>query len=154
MVVSRAFLAACGGSASRRTVECLRHLKLTDFFSISADGEKPVAGGDKVVWTPIITAACVAAFFNGKQAWLAVIAILSFVPLVPHCVCYNVGNAWWIDRLGESPLCYGWSFVVSMIALGALRKGKHLWISIAVCCTIVAGASAFFVTHHYFKFPW
>src|SRR5216683_611309 len=46
MVVSRAFLAACGGSASRRTVECLRHLKLTDFFSISADGEKPVAGGD------------------------------------------------------------------------------------------------------------
>ena len=125
-----------------------------DCTGLSAHGCSPFCTFVKVVWIPIMVLTCVGGFVSGKQAWLAVIAMLSFVPLVPHCVCYNVGNAWWIDLLGESPLCYGWGFIVSMIALGALRKGEHLWASIAVCCTIVAGASAFFVTHHYFEFPW
>jgi hypothetical protein len=125
-----------------------------DCTGLSAQGCSPFCTFIKLVWIPIIVAACVVAFLSEQQHWLSVIAMLSFVPLVPHCVCYNVGNAWWIDRVGKSPLCYGWGFVVSMIALGALRKGEYLWASIVVCCAIVAGASAFFVTHHYFQFPW
>ena len=125
-----------------------------DCTGLSAQGCSSFCTFVKLVWIPIIVSACVVGFLSGKKVWLAVIAMLSFVPLVPHCVCYNVGNAWWIDRLGASPLCYGWGFAVSMIALSALQKGQHLWASIAVCCTIVTGASAFFVTHHYFQFPW
>ena len=50
---------------------------------------------------------------------------MSFVPLVPHCVCYNVGNAWWIDRLGASPVCYGWGFVVTMLSLSCLQQRRE-----------------------------
>lgn len=125
-----------------------------DCTGLSVQGCSPFCTFVKVVWVPIILAACLIGFLSGQQFWLIVVAMLAFVPLVPHCVCYNIGNAWWIDRIGKSPLCYGWGFVVSMIALGALRKGDHLWGSIAVCSTIVAGASAFFITHHYFRFPW
>ena len=90
----------------------------------------------------------------GKPAWLTAIAVMSFVPLFPHCVCYNVGNAWWIDRIGASPLCYGWGFVASVIAVSALRRGPRMWVSVATCGAIVTGATGFFVAHHYFHFPW
>jgi hypothetical protein len=125
-----------------------------DCTGLSAQGCSSFCTLVKLVWIPVIAGACAIYCFSGKQGWLTAIAVLSVVPLVPHCVCYNVGNAWWIDRIGVSPLCYGWGFVVSMIAVGALRKGEHLWVSIAVCSAIVTGASAFFVTHHYFQFPW
>jgi hypothetical protein len=108
----------------------------------------------KQIWIPLIGGACAIYFVNGKPSLLTVICVMSFVPLVPHCVCYNVGNAWWIDRIGSSPLCYGWGFVVSLIAVSALQSGTRLWISILTCAVIIAGASSFFVAHHYFHFPW
>ncbi|MEK6320612.1 MAG: hypothetical protein AABN33_02895 [Acidobacteriota bacterium] len=125
-----------------------------DCMGLSLQGCSPFCTFVKLTWIPLIAAVCVVYFFVGKQGWLAAIAAMSFVPLVPHCVCYNFGNAWWIDRLGASPLCYGWGFVVSVIAVSALRKGTHLWLSLAVCFTIIAGATGFFVSHHYFQFPW
>jgi hypothetical protein len=108
----------------------------------------------KIVWIPLIAAICLVYCLTRKPAWLTVIVVMSFVALVPHCLCYNVGNAWWIDRIGASPLCYGWGFVVSMIAVGALRRGTVYWPSLAVSFTIIAGATTFFVSHHYFSFPW
>lgn len=108
----------------------------------------------KLAWIPLMVAFCVVYFFTGVQGWLTSIAGMSLVPLVPHCVCYNIGNAWWIDRIGVSPLCYGWGLVVSVIAIGALRAGSNLGPSLAISFTIIGGASAFFAAHHYFQFPW
>ncbi len=125
-----------------------------DCMGLSLQGCSPFCAFVKLAWIPLIAAVCAVHFFVGKQAWLAAIGVMSLVPLAPHCVCYNVGNAWWIDRLGASPLCYGWGFVVSVIAVGALRKDNRHWQSLAVCLTIIGGATAFFVSHHYFQFPW
>lgn len=108
----------------------------------------------KLIWIPLIAAVCLVYCLTRKPAWLTLIILMSFVALAPHCVCYNVGNAWWIDRIGASPLCYGWGFVVSLIASGALRRGTNYWPSLLVSLTIILGAMSFFVSHHYFQFPW
>lgn len=108
----------------------------------------------KLAWIPLIAGFCAIYFFRGNQSWLSAIVVLSFVPLVPHCVCYNAGNAWWIDRIGASPLCYAWGFVVSIIAVGALRSGARSLLSLAVCVAVITGATAFFLAHHYLRFPW
>jgi hypothetical protein len=123
-------------------------------MGLSLQGCSPFCTFVKLVWIPLLAIACTIYFFVGKRAWLTATAAMSFVPLVPHCVCYNVGNGWWIDRIGASPLCYGWGFVVSVIAVGALSKGARLWPSLVVCLTIIAGATGFFVSHHHFQFPW
>lgn len=108
----------------------------------------------KLVWIPLMAAACLVYYFIRKPGWLTVILVMSLVALVPHCLCYNLGNAWWIDHIGASPLCYGWGFVVSVIAVGALRTARNDWPSLAVCFAIIAGSTAFFVSHHYFHYPW
>lgn len=125
-----------------------------DCTGLSLQGCSPFCTFTKLVWIPLIAAVCLVYYFTHKPDWLTVIVGMSFVALVPHCVCYNVGNAWWIDRIGASPLCYGWGFVVSVIAVGALRRGTNYWPSLAVSFTIIAGATTFFVSHHYFQFPW
>jgi hypothetical protein len=125
-----------------------------DCTGLSAQGCSPFCTFVKLVWIPSIAVVCVAYFFARKEAWLTALIAMSFVPLVPHCVCYNLGNGWWIDRIGGSPLCYGWGFVVSIIAVGALRSGAHLWSSLVVCFAIIAGAGGFFVSHHYSHYPW
>ncbi|MEK6284120.1 MAG: hypothetical protein AABO57_00090 [Acidobacteriota bacterium] len=125
-----------------------------DCMGLSLRGCSPFCTFIKLAWIPLIAAVCAIYFFKSGQGWLTAIAAMSFVPLVPHCVCYNVGNAWWIDRLGASPLCYGWGFVVSVIALSALRSGAHFRLSLALCFTVSSGAIGFFVAHHYFQFPW
>jgi hypothetical protein len=125
-----------------------------DCMGLSLRGCSSLCTFVKLVWIPLIAALCAVYFLGGKQVWLTAISVLSFVPLVPHCVCYNFGNAWWIDRIGASPLCYGWGFIVSVIAVSALRSGAHLWSSLVVSFAIIAGASGFFVSHHYFQIPW
>jgi hypothetical protein len=125
-----------------------------DCTGLSLQGCSPFCTFVKLIWIPPIAVACAGSFFARKPVWFTAIALMSFVPLVPHCVCYNVANAWWIDHLGASPLCYGWGFVVSVIAVGALRKGVNLWASLVICFAIVAGSVAFFISHHYFHFPW
>jgi hypothetical protein len=97
---------------------------------------------------------CAAYFFKEDNASLSAISAMAFVPLVPHCLCFNVGNGWWIDRIGASPVCYAWGFTVSVIAVSALRYGKRAWASLVLCGAIIAGAAAFFVSHHYFHYPW
>lgn len=125
-----------------------------DCTGLSLRGCSPFCTFIKLIWIPLIAAACLVYYLTTRQAWLTMIILMSFVALVPHCVCYNVGNGWWIDRIGASPLCYGWGFVVSMIAVSALRRGTIYWPSLFVCLTIISGATAFFISHHYFQFPW
>jgi len=125
-----------------------------DCTGLSLSGCSPVCTLIKLVWIPLIAVVCVVCIFTRNQVWLTAIVAMSFVPLAPHCVCYNVGNGWWIDRIGASPLCYGWGFVVSVLVVGALSEGAALWPSLLVCLAIIGGATGFFVSHHYFQFPW
>ena len=125
-----------------------------DCTGLSAQGCSPFCTFVKLVLVPLAAVFCVAYLITRRAAWLTAIIVMSFVPLAPHCVCYNLGNAWWIDRIGASPLCYVWGFVVSIIAVGALRSGTHFRQALTVCLAIIAGASGFFVSHHYFHFPW
>lgn len=125
-----------------------------DCTGLSLQGCAPICTFIKLALIPLIAAVCLVYYVTSTPAWLTVIILASFVALVPHCICYNVGNGWWIDRLGASPLCYGWGFVVSIIAVSALRRGVPYWPSLLVSLTIVLGATTFFVSHHYFHFPW
>ena len=121
---------------------------------LSAAGCSPFCTFIKLIWIPLIALACAIYVFTHSRVWLTTILAMSFIPLVPHCVCSNVGNAWWIARIGASPVCYSWGFVVSVIALSALGRAGRLWPSVILCGVIVSGASGFFVTHHYFHYPW
>ena len=108
----------------------------------------------KLVWIPMIALLCGAYLLAGKPEWLTAIVLASFVTLIPHCVCHNVGNSWWINRIGASPLCYGWGFSVSVLVVGAIRSRSNLGPSLAICAAIVLGSTGFFVSHHYFQYPW
>jgi hypothetical protein len=125
-----------------------------DCTGLSVHGCSPFCTFVKLAWIPLIASACIVYVITENQRGLTTIVLMSFVPLVPHCICYNVGNAWWIERIGVSPLCYGWGFIVSVIAVGALIKGPRYWPSLTICFTVIAGALSFFVAHHYFHFPW
>jgi hypothetical protein len=108
----------------------------------------------KLALIPALALACVAYYFGRREWLLTVIPALSFVTLVPHCLCYNVGNGWWIDRLGASPICYVWGFAVTLVSVAALRTGALILPSLALCASIVGGSLAFFVSHHFFHYPW
>lgn len=108
----------------------------------------------KLVWIPLIAVCCIAYLFTRWRGLLTLISLMSFVPLFPHCVCYNVGNAWWIDRLGASPVCYAWGFVWSVASVAGLRRSTNISSTLAIAFAGIAGATGFFVSHHYFKFPW
>jgi hypothetical protein len=125
-----------------------------DCTGLNVEGCSPFCTFIKVVWTPLIAVVCLFYYFMGKGWSVTAIVAMSFVPLVPHCICYNVGNQWWIQRIGVSPLCYGWGFFISIIVVGALRSGVQLWLSLAICIAIISGATGFFISHHYYHFPW
>ena len=125
-----------------------------DCMGLSVQGCSPFCTFVKLIWIPLMAGVCAAYFFSGGPVLLTAIVGSLFVPIVPHCVCYNVGNAWWIDRLSASPLCYGWGLVISVIAVSALRTGTRLWRSLITCAIVIGGAVGFFVAHHYFHFPW
>jgi hypothetical protein len=108
----------------------------------------------KTIWIPLMAIVSAAYFFKERGWVLLMLSVMSFAPLVPHCACYNVGNGWWIEKLGASPVCYGWGFAASIVSIGALRRRKRTWPSLLVCGAIIFGAAGFFVAHHYFHFPW
>ena len=125
-----------------------------DCTGLSLRGCTPFCTFIKTAWVPAMAIVCAAYFFKEWNALLLGISAMAFVPLIPHCVCFNVGNGWWIERIGASPVCYVWGFTVSVISVSALRCGKRAWVSLVVAGAIIAGATAFFVSHHYFHFPW
>jgi hypothetical protein len=125
-----------------------------DCTGLSLRGCTPFCTFIKLVWIPLVALACAMYYITRDRRGLAALAIISFVPLVPHCTCYNVANAWWIDNAGASPECYIWGFVVSSLVVGSLYSGKHYSITLVVALLIIAGSMGFFVGHHYFSFPW
>jgi hypothetical protein len=125
-----------------------------DCSGLAPRGCTPFCTFIKLAWIPLIAMACGVYFFKAASWLLVVINLMSFVTLLPHCLCFNVGNGWWIERLGASPMCYVWGFVVGLISVSALINQARVWPSIVVSGAIIGGASAFFISHHYFHFPW
>src|SRR5262245_57871264 len=121
---------------------------------LSLHGCSPFCTFIKLGWIPLITAACLLYHITGDGRGPAVLSIMSFVPLFPHCVCYNVANAWWIDYIGASPECYIWGSVISGLAVWSLAAGQRYLITLVVSALIIVGSLGFFVAHHYFSFPW
>ncbi|HKV39311.1 MAG TPA: hypothetical protein VJX67_08865 [Blastocatellia bacterium] len=121
---------------------------------LSLHGCSPFCTFVKVGWIPVI-ALVSGAYYLFQQSWIVtMLVVMSFVPLVPHCLCYNVANGWWIRAMGASPECYIWGFTVSVIALPAIERRRGVGSSALICATIISGALLFFVSHHYFRFPW
>jgi len=108
----------------------------------------------KDVWIPMIALGAITYLITASRAVLLSMSAMSFLPIVPHCVCFNVANAWWIEHIGASPECYSWGLAVSVVALSSVAYGVNRWASVLLCYSIIAGSSAFFVGHHYFHFPW
>lgn len=125
-----------------------------DCSGLALQGCTPFCSFIKLAWIPLIAVVALASIFAKSDGLLVFIGALSFVPLVPHCLCFNVGNGWWIERMGSSPMCYVWGFVVSLIAVSALKSKAQVWLSLLICSAILCGAFGFFISHHYFHFPW
>lgn len=125
-----------------------------DCMGLSVGGCTTTCALLKSAWFPLFLVACGVAAFTSRKRALTVVLALSFVPLIPHCICRNPVNAWWMDRLGSSPMCLGWGFVASVVALGALLRRTHVRPALGVSTAITGGTMAFFVGHHYFRFPW
>jgi|SRR5215831_9656614 len=121
---------------------------------LSFQGCSPFCTFIKLIWIPLTGVACVVYHVTSDRRGLAVLSLMAFVPLLPHCVCYNVANAWWIDHIHVSPDCYVWGFAVNALVVGALASGKQIAITLAINSVIIAGSMGFFVAHHYFSFPW
>jgi hypothetical protein len=105
-------------------------------------------------WFPLISIVSITYVLTKWKGLLLALTPMSFVFLVPNCICYNPFNAWWIDLLGKSPACFGLSFAVSIIAVSALRTERHLGLSMALCWFANGGTLLFFVGHHYYSVPW
>ena len=125
-----------------------------DCTGLSLSGCTPFCTFIKIMWIPLMAILCAAVYFWPLGPLRLAITVMAFVPLVPHCLCYNLGNGWWIDRLGASPMCYVWGLAVSVVAMSALTSGKNTLISLGLVLTILMGATGFFIGHHYFHFPW
>jgi hypothetical protein len=125
-----------------------------DCSGIARQGCTPFCTFIKLFWIPLIAVACGLFFFKPMNWLLLAIIAMAFVTLVPHCICYNVGNGWWMKLIGASPMCYVWGFVVTVISVSAIKSGARVRFSLLVNGAIIGGALAFFISHHYFHFPW
>jgi hypothetical protein len=101
----------------------------------------------KLGWPPLL------AILMWRRAWFWTVA-LAAVAVLPHCVCRNPVNNWWIDHLGASPLCYAWGLAVTVIAVRTLAGRRNPLLPLLACYGVIAGATAFFIGHFYFRFPW
>lgn len=144
-----------------------------DCTGLSAQGCSPFCTFIKLGWITLMAIVCLAYLFalrrqravpsgNSEAAkgvnigalLLLVLTLMTFVPLAPHCVCVNAGNGWWIRTLGASPTCYSWGFGVGLVSISSLNARARTRISLLLCLAIIGGALGFFITHHYFHFPW
>jgi hypothetical protein len=82
-----------------------------------------------------------------------ILLTLSLLYAIPHCICANVINRWWIEQLGTSPHCYAFSLVGIGFAVVGLRG---VWPRLALVLAAAPGgaAVAFGIGHHLFSYPW
>jgi hypothetical protein len=105
------------------------------------------------VGIPLIAAAVLVPF-SGRYLPAPLVLALAAISLVPHCICINPGNAWWVAKLGASPMCHAWSFSAALVALSAVSSPGRPLASLLVTGAIVGGSLAFFASHHFAGYPW
>jgi hypothetical protein len=102
---------------------------------------------------PLLAAAALLTFSGRRVPPHAALA-LAAIALVPHCTCINPANAWWVARLGASPMCYAWGFAAALVASTTESAGARPLPALLVNGAIVAGSLAFFAGHHFLRYPW
>lgn len=118
-----------------------------DCAGLSIEGCTTVCTLQKVIVLPAIV---LAALLRRPRVVLG----LSLAMLVPHCICLNVVNEWWMHALGASPMCFAWGFVAAVLGTATLEGRGKAWLSLGATYASVLGSTAFFVGHHLFHFPW
>ena len=103
---------------------------------------------------PLLSVLVVMHAVTGAGLWLSGGLLGSFALLYPNCVCRNPVNRWWIDLIEQSPACFAASFAVLLVAGSALASGRRVVPALVLCWGVVAAQLAFWVGHHYFRFPW
>jgi len=78
---------------------------------------------------------------------------LSLLYAIPHCLCANVINRWWIEPLGASPNCYAFSLMGIGCAVVRLR-GVWPRLALVLAAALGGAAVAFGLGHHVFAYPW
>jgi len=121
--------------------------------SVAAAGCSPVCTLIRWGGIPLLAVAALAPI-RGRRLASEILLPVAALVLWPHCLCDNAANAWWITRLGASPMCHVWSFTASLVALSALSRPRLASASLIVCVAIVGGSLAFFAGHHFFGWPW
>lgn len=125
-----------------------------DCMGIELKGCTPVCRFLIRTWSPLVAAVAVAYLFSARRWLLLVLALMTFVYLVPNCRCSNPMNGWWLAHFHRSPACFGVSYWVSLIALGALLWRRFAVASAVTCWIINLALFAFFIGHHYYHIPW
>lgn len=125
-----------------------------DCMGLSLSGCTPVCMFLVRGWFHLIVIAAVAYLVTDKRWLLLTITLLSFVYLIPNCVCFNPMNAWWLQHFRRSPACFGAAYWVSVVAVAALLWRRFTMLSVITCWTINVVLLAFFVGHHFYGFPW
>ncbi|MCH9682214.1 MAG: hypothetical protein K0V04_12320 [Deltaproteobacteria bacterium] len=84
---------------------------------------------------------------------MAYAVILGAVMLVPHCICDNFLNHYWIASIGASPLCFFLFYATVLLTAAGLRGVRP---RLALLCSVgaVISVSAIGLGHALFAFPW
>ena len=124
-----------------------------DCMGLALSGCNPVCMFLVRGWFHLIVIASASYLVIGSRWVLLTITLLSFVYLIPNCICYNPMNAWWLQHLNLSPACFGAGYWVSLIAVSALLWRRFTLASAVACWTINLALLAFFVGHHFYHVP-
>ena len=125
-----------------------------DCMGLALSGCNPVCMFLVRGWFHLIIIASAAYLVMGRRWLLLSITVMSFVYLIPNCICYNPMNAWWLQHLNRSPACFGAGYWVGLIAITALLWRRFTLASAVTCWTINLALLAFFVGHHFYHIPW
>lgn len=105
-------------------------------------------------WTPFIAVLVLWHGWRRSASSLLLVLVASASFLIPNCLCANPLNSWWIDRIGQSPMCYAASVALASTSSLCLLSRRHAAWSVGVIGAALAILVAFFVGHHYYGVPW
>lgn len=91
----------------------------------------------------------------GLRKWVTQAPLFWLVPslLIPHCLCANLMNYFFMKRIILSPLCYLLPFGVTMANLAGLTgRAPKVWLALSALALL--GFFIVAILHQIFGFPW
>lgn len=141
------------GTLLRASVPAAFLASSLDCTGLSLEGCSATCTALRWLGVPLLAAAMLLPYPARRRAGPLILAFAA-IGLVPHCICENPANTWWVASFGASPMCYAWGFAAALVALSAESSGARPLPSLIVNGAIVVGALAFFVGHHFLRYPW